>query len=131
MKIILSIILILFSVPSFADLEGKVLLCESKWSISGYTFMSNYKYHKHWVGLKNDTYKVNISPLHDYKMNPEVIILYLGMKINRKTLRRFDSGGKDFGKCELVFPSRMRNRIEEHKNEKQKIYNKKLEGNKI
>ena len=119
------------SAQSFADLEGKALLCKFERSISGYTFLSNYNFQWYYVGLKNDTYSVNISPLHGYSIEPDWIRIFMGIKINRKTLRIFDIKGEDFGQCELYDSKTIRARMEEHRNERQKIYNKSFEGNKL
>ena len=72
-----------------------------------------------------------ISPLHNYKIEPDWIILYLGTSINRKTLKIYDYEWNDKGRCELAEYDTISNRVEKHKNELQEEYNKKLEGNKI
>ena len=119
------------SAKSFADLEGKALLCKWEGDIDGYSFERRYKYREYFVDQINDTFRVRTGPLHDYKMNPEVITLFLDWKINRKTLRIFNTVGDYRGQCELTDYETILDRMKEHKNELQKIYNKKLEGNKI
>tara|TARA_A100001011_G_scaffold80999_1_gene84168 strand:+ start:5143 stop:5511 length:369 start_codon:yes stop_codon:yes gene_type:complete len=119
------------SAKSFADLEGKALTCKWEGSITGYTFARNYKYRQYYVGQHNDTFRVEYSDLDNYSMNPDNINLYMGWKINRKTLRRVNRLGHDKGQCELADYETLSNRMQEHKNELQKKYNKKLERNKI
>tara|TARA_X000000950_G_C13458470_1_gene474875 strand:+ start:155 stop:523 length:369 start_codon:yes stop_codon:yes gene_type:complete len=119
------------SAKSFADLEGKALLCKWKDStVVGYIFRDYYEYQKYWILHKNDTYSVKLTGLSKYKLNPEEITL-TGIYINRKTLRMFDVLGYDKGQCELTEYKTIRDKIVEHKNKLQEEYNKKLEGNKI
>ena len=119
------------SAKSFADLEGKALLCKWKDStVVGYIFRDYYEYQKYWILHKNDTYSVKLTGLSKYKLNPEEITL-TGIYINRKTLRMFDVLGYDKGQCELTEYKTIRDKIVEHKNKLQEEYNKKLEGNKL
>ena len=131
MKIILSIILLFLSAKSFADLEGKALICKWKESMIGITFERNYKYKQYYVRQHNDTFRVGSAPLDDYSTDSDNITYYMEWKIDRKTLRRFDNLGKDKGQCELAKYETILDRMEERKNELQKKYNNKLEGNKI
>ena len=126
----LLILLFLFSTQSFADIKGKALICKWEDSIKGYIFLDDYDYQMYWIRQKNDTYSVNITGLYKYKLNPDEITLNNRI-INRKTLRIFDFLGYDKGQCELTEYKTIRDKIVEHKNELQKKYNKKLEGNKI
>ena len=130
MKIILTIIFMFLSAQSFADLQGKALICKWEDSITGYIFLDDYDFQMYWIGQKNDTYSVNITGLYKYKLNAEQITLYSDV-INRKTLRRVTSLGHDKGQCELTEYDTIRDKIVEHKNKLQEEYNKKLEGNKI
>lgn len=131
MKVILSIIFMFLSAQSFADLEGKALICKWKELMTGLTFEKNYKYIQYYVTQHNDTFTMGSSPLENYSVNSDYITIYMGLKINRKTLRRETSEGFDAGQCELAYYETIRDRMVEHKNERQKKYIKKLEGNKI
>ena len=128
----LLILLLLFSTKSFADLKGKSLLCKKKNNeLSGYFFEKNYKYHVISLYLVNDTFRISSTSLIDYSLEPDKIKTGLTY-INRVTLKMIGSiNGKELGQCELYNPEEIDDRIEEHRNERQRIYNKKLEGNKL
>ena len=122
------------SAQSFADLKGKALLCESfnkKGRLLGYYFHENYKFQSMYVKFANDKYSIFYSLFEDYTLVTDKVILSDRGHIDRKSLIVVGPLGTNVAQCELSGWAELYDRIEEYKNEQQKTYNKKLEGNKI
>jgi hypothetical protein len=117
----------LLSTQSFADLQGKGLLCKSIKSgkLYGYSFFKDFYYVVRSTDFGNDKFKLYTSPLSKYSLEPEYIITGGGLFINRKTLNLEGSSGKIFSKCELYDSKKLKARIEKQTKELQEKYDEK------
>lgn len=147
MKIILSIILMFLSAQSFADLRGKGIICigENKgksvtdsivigWFIEDDNTGTYYGLER---GVASELYAVRVmSANHTVIVEPEEIYLGGSLHIlNRKTLELKYGHMEDddiLAKCKAYDTKKVfLEELDIQKNKEQKIYNKKLEGNKI
>tara|TARA_S200000501_G_scaffold320187_1_gene314903 strand:- start:161 stop:538 length:378 start_codon:yes stop_codon:yes gene_type:complete len=115
------------SAQSFADLEGKGLLCKSIQSgkLYGYSFLKNFNYNIMSTDFRNDKFKLYTSPLNKYSLKPRYILTGEGLFINRKTLDLEGSSGKVWSKCELYDSKKLKARIEKQTKELQEKYDEK------
>ena len=137
----LLILLFLFSTQSFANLDGKGLLCIDKEGYPmAYYFYTNItvgdkvekraKYRWKSLFLKIDTISIKEVKDRDYSTNKDFIDLG-NIKINRKTLEGIYNG-KVVGTCEVSNDQKdLDIKINEMKEQYQQKLNKTLEGNKI
>ena len=126
-----------FTAQSFA-IAGKGLICEvptalhsfMKWH--AFVFDEN-KVERFMIAKKDDNFYLKSLGSIDYYTDSEFIYLEkYGLKVNRKSLIHYTLRNSELGEC-IVYKSKKKliKQMKVYIKEEQRIYNKKLEGNKI